>query len=234
MLLIIGLASSSAFTFNNTTRAFCSTRINMNAIRPIAMVDDNNRVIATNARKMKAKDFDNRKHKKLQYLLFKYVWEHIDNKNVVEQRNLNKEAFVYALINLHDELCKKIKRITILVFKLDTFSLGDNGTLTGAEKLCPVQVVEQIPLSKRHRGSSSHRPQVHFVRDIEYSWNKKVPTVDWENDSLKFERIVNENIPFDASTIGEVEEEAQETFTSPYRRRRGDDVTMSKFSSSGV
>ncbi|EIE81238.1 hypothetical protein RO3G_05943 [Rhizopus delemar RA 99-880] len=212
---VIRLASSSAFTFNNTTRAFCSTRINMNAIRPIAMVDDNNRVIATNARKMKAKDFDNRKHKKLQYLLFKYVWEHIDNKNVVEQRNLNKEAFVYALINLHDELC-------------------DNGTLTGAEKLCPVQVVEQIPLSKRHRGSSSHRPQVHFVRDIEYSWNKKVPTVDWENDSLKFERIVNENIPFDASTIGEVEEEAQETFTSPYRRRRGDDVTMSKFSSSGV
>lgn len=126
------------------------------------------------------------------------------------------------------------KKITILVFKLDTFSLGDNGILPGAEKLCPVQVVEQIPINKRHRGSSSHRPQVHFVRDIEYSWNKKVPTVDWENDSLKFERIVNENIPFDASTIGEAEEEVQETFTSPYRRRRGDDVTMAESSSSGA
>ncbi|CEP07096.1 hypothetical protein [Parasitella parasitica] len=208
---VTGLASSSAFTFDNSTRAFCSTRINMDAIRPIAMVDENNRVIVTNAKKIKAKDFDNRKHKKLQYLMFKFVWEHIDNENIVDQRNLNKEAFVFGLINLHEELC-------------------DLGILPDAEMLCPVQVVEQIPIPKRSR-NTRFRPQVNLAREIEYSWNPRSPKVNWGLDALRFEKIINDNIPFDASTIGEVEEEPQESFTASGRRRRGNDVTMSESSS---
>ncbi|CEP16784.1 hypothetical protein [Parasitella parasitica] len=44
-------------------------------------------------------------------MIYKYVWQNIDNEDVVIQDKLVKESFAHYFSDLHDELCEKVPRV---------------------------------------------------------------------------------------------------------------------------
>ncbi|EPB89589.1 hypothetical protein HMPREF1544_03521, partial [Mucor circinelloides 1006PhL] len=54
---------------------------------------------------MSADRFDKELDLKFKYMIYKYVWQNIDDVNVVQQQRLNKELFDYHLSDFHEDLC---------------------------------------------------------------------------------------------------------------------------------
>lgn len=91
------------------TRAFVNLRMNVVGVRPYPNVDDDNNLIPSDAKRMHADEYDNRANLKLKYMIYKYVWQNIDNEEIVEQEKLVKESFARYFSDLHDDLCKFIR-----------------------------------------------------------------------------------------------------------------------------
>jgi hypothetical protein len=77
-------------------------------IRPLPQITDDGEVIPTVARRLALRDngFMDKPYKKLKYILMKYVFENINNEEMVPSRYLNVEVFAMALYDLHEELGK--------------------------------------------------------------------------------------------------------------------------------
>ena len=80
--------------------------MNVPGVRPYANLTENNEIIPSRAIKMSADRFDKELDLKFKYMIYKYVWQNIDDVNVVQQQRLNKELFDYHLSDFHEDLCK--------------------------------------------------------------------------------------------------------------------------------
>ncbi|KAG1064077.1 hypothetical protein G6F42_027076 [Rhizopus arrhizus] len=81
--------------------------MNVPGVRPYANLTENNEIIPSRAIKMSADRFDKELDLKFKYMIYKYVWQNIDDVNVVQQQRLNKELFDYHLSDFHEDLCKQ-------------------------------------------------------------------------------------------------------------------------------
>lgn len=104
--LLPGSLNVYAYMNDDNTRAFINLRMNVAGVRPYPNVDDNNNLIPSEAVRMTADKYDNKKLHKLKYMLYRYVWENIENEDMVEQEKLVKDSFAIYLSDLHDDLCK--------------------------------------------------------------------------------------------------------------------------------
>lgn len=112
----------SAYTFDDSTKAFANIRLSITDVRPILQVDDEGAVIPSLARRVRTKEFQ-RTHQflKMKFVVYKHVWEHIQDQNIVINRGLNVEAFALQLSDMYEELgkpifCGKKKKIIMLTF----------------------------------------------------------------------------------------------------------------------
>ncbi|CEP08535.1 hypothetical protein [Parasitella parasitica] len=181
-----------AYMNDDSTRAFINLRMNVVGVRPYPNVDDDNNLIPSTARRMHADSYDNKKLLKLKYMIYKYVWQNIDNEDVVIQDKLVKESFAHYFSDLHDELCER-------------------ELIIDGEFVNPV-VVKETFLKKRKSNRLSERR-----REIEYLFNgEKVPRVDWDHPELQLAKLID-NVPFDDSLIAlpSVRREQQRAQTTP-------------------
>lgn len=95
----------SAYTFDDSTRAFSSVRLSVNAVRPLVNMDEDGNVIGTTARRVSVQDFE-RSHLflKLKFIVYKYVWEHINDEDIVINRGLNVETFALQVSDMYETL----------------------------------------------------------------------------------------------------------------------------------
>lgn len=80
--------------------------MNVTVVHPYANVNDDNEIIPSRTQRMIADRYHNEGYEKVRYIIHKYVWQNIDNENVVKQERLNKEVFAHYLDDLHGDLCK--------------------------------------------------------------------------------------------------------------------------------
>lgn len=92
------------------TRAFLNLRMNVVGVRPYPNMDDEDNLIQSEAIRMHADRYDNKKAPKLRYMLYRYVWEHIDDEVMIDQEQVRKESFTEYLSGLHEDLCKYVNR----------------------------------------------------------------------------------------------------------------------------
>ncbi|KAG1089693.1 hypothetical protein G6F42_019910 [Rhizopus arrhizus] len=166
-----------AYTNEDDTRAFINFRMNVTGVRPYANLTENNEILPSRAIRTSADRFDNELNLKLKYMIYKYVWQNIDDENVVQQQRLNKELFAHHLSNLHEDLC-------------------NNNIILNGENFNPVMVNERFVRQRRQVERLAER-----VRDIEYLWNPRVVPVNWEHPALFLERILNPREPFPSDLI---------------------------------
>lgn len=102
---ITGSLNVSAYTFDDSTKAFANIRLSVTDVRPILQVDDDGLVITTEARRIRTRDFSrNMNFLKMKFIVYKYVWENIHNSDVVFNRGLNVEAFALQLSDMYEDL----------------------------------------------------------------------------------------------------------------------------------
>lgn len=94
----------SAYTFDDSTKAFTSIRLSVDSARPLPNIDDDGNVIATTATRIRTKDYKNMRLLKMKFIIYKYVWERITNDEIVISRGLNIETFALQLIDMYDDL----------------------------------------------------------------------------------------------------------------------------------
>ncbi|KAI8637873.1 hypothetical protein BD408DRAFT_352863 [Parasitella parasitica] len=102
----IGSMNAYAYMNDDSTRAFINLGMNVTGVRPYPSVDEDNNLIPSDAIKMVADHYDNKYTTKLNYMLYKFVWQNIDNEEVVRQEKLTKESFAQYFSDMHDNLCK--------------------------------------------------------------------------------------------------------------------------------
>lgn len=105
----IGSLNVSAYTFDDSTRAFANIRLSVTDAKPIIQVDDDGEIIPTLAKRVRTKEFQ-RTHQflKMKFVVYKHVWENIQDQNVVINRGLNSEAFALQLSDMYEDLGKLI------------------------------------------------------------------------------------------------------------------------------
>lgn len=97
----------SAYTFDDSTRAFASVRMSVNGIRPLPNVDEEGTVLPTLATKVRLRDFQrSQQFLKMKYIVYKYVWENIDNNTIVTGRGDNIDAFALEVSSMYEDLGK--------------------------------------------------------------------------------------------------------------------------------
>lgn len=95
----------TAYTFDDSTRAFSSIRLSVDSARPLPTLDDDGNIIGTTATKIRVRDLEkNHKFLKLKYILYKYVFENIYNEDMVMGKGLNVEAFATQLNTSYEKL----------------------------------------------------------------------------------------------------------------------------------
>lgn len=112
-LLLKGPLNITAFTFDDSNRAFCSVKLNVHNIRPLAITDEEGNVIPTDATRIRLRDIESLPLTKFKYLVHKYVWENISNDKIVfgnttEKGTHNLDSFAKALSTMHDALGTQI------------------------------------------------------------------------------------------------------------------------------
>lgn len=101
----IGPLNVTAYTFDDSTRAFSSIRLSVDSARPLPNLDDDGKIIGTTATKIRVRDLEkNHKFLKLKYILYKYVFENIYNEDMVMGKGLNVEAFATQLNTSYEKL----------------------------------------------------------------------------------------------------------------------------------
>ncbi|KAG1114520.1 hypothetical protein G6F42_014163 [Rhizopus arrhizus] len=169
--LLPGSLNVYAYMNDDNTRAFINLRMNVAGVRPYPNVDDNNNLIPSEAVRMTADKYDNKKLHKLKYMLYRYVWENIENEDMVEQEKLVKDSFAIYLSDLHDDLC-------------------DMNLIIDGETLNPVVIKETFAKKKKSKKLAERR------REVEYLFNEeKVPRVDWEHPAMKLDKLLDSKTP---------------------------------------
>lgn len=121
-IVIIGSLNVSVYIFDDITKAFANIRLSLAIVRPVFQVDDDGMVISTLARIIKVKDFPRMSQFfKMKFIVFKHVWEHINENEVVISRYLNVEALALQLSDMYEGLGNVIFYIIVSKSKL-TFS----------------------------------------------------------------------------------------------------------------
>ncbi|KAI8635881.1 hypothetical protein BD408DRAFT_438452 [Parasitella parasitica] len=167
----LGSMNAYAYMNDDSTRAFINLRMNVTGVRPYPSVGKDNNLIPSDALKMVADHYDNKYTTKLKYMLYKFVWQNIDNDEVVRQEKLTKESFAQYFSDMHDDLCEM-------------------GIIKKGETRNPVIIKETF--AKRRKSNKL----VERRRDIEYLFNEKVPKVDWEDSELSLVNILDNSRPF--------------------------------------
>ncbi|KAG1398037.1 hypothetical protein G6F58_011408 [Rhizopus delemar] len=85
-----GSLNVSAYTFDDSTKAFANIRLSVTDVRPILQVDDDGLVITTQAKKIRSRDFP----KTLNFLKMKFI----------VYKGLNVEAFALHLSDMYEDL----------------------------------------------------------------------------------------------------------------------------------
>jgi len=102
---IVGSLNVSAYTFDDSTKAFANIRLSVTDVRPILQVDDDGLVITTQAKKIRSRDFPKTLNfLKMKFIVYKYVWENIHDSDIVFNRGLNVEAFALHLSDMYEDL----------------------------------------------------------------------------------------------------------------------------------
>lgn len=97
----------SAYTFDDSTKAFANIRLSVTDAKPILQVDEDGMVIPTQARRIKIRDFaKTHQFLKIKFVVYKHVWENIGDTNMVINRGLNVEAFALQLSDMYEDLGK--------------------------------------------------------------------------------------------------------------------------------
>lgn len=74
----------SAFSFDDSTRAFVSIKMTAEDVKPLPMISEEGEVIATTAKRVNVKTLSNEKpYRKLKYIIRKYAMENITNDELV-------------------------------------------------------------------------------------------------------------------------------------------------------
>ncbi|KAI8976744.1 hypothetical protein BDB01DRAFT_802415, partial [Pilobolus umbonatus] len=100
----MGPLSISSITFDNSSNAFASLRINVEKIRCIPFINEEEQVVRETTLEIGINTLTGR-YMKLTYILFRYVWENLYDPEVtkIEAGDMN-EIFADNLINLHEKL----------------------------------------------------------------------------------------------------------------------------------
>lgn len=102
---VVGSLNVSAYTFDDSTKAFANIRLSVTDVRPILQVDDDGLVITTQAKKIRSRDFPKTLNfLKMKFIVYKYVWENIHDSDIVFNRGLNVEAFALHLSDMYEDL----------------------------------------------------------------------------------------------------------------------------------
>ncbi|CAO0802404.1 unnamed protein product [Mucor circinelloides] len=186
-----GALNAYAYTNEDDTRAFINLRMNVTGVCPYANLTENNEIIPSRARRMQADRFDNETNLKLKYMIYKYVWQNIDDENVVQQQRLNKEVFAHHLSDLHEDLC-------------------NNNIIIDGEDFNPVMVNERVVRQRRQTDRLAER-----VREIQYLWNPRVAPVNWDHPALFLEALLNQNESFPDELISLPQRRQQQEHFEP-------------------
>ncbi|KAG1302383.1 hypothetical protein G6F60_008125 [Rhizopus arrhizus] len=172
-IVIIGSLNVSVYIFDDITKAFANIRLSLAIVRPVFQVDDDGMVISTLARIIKMKDFPRMSQFfKMKFIVFKHVWEHINENEVVISRYLNVEA-----------LALQLSDIRLIV-----------------PNYSPVFVEERI--SRPQNDPNTNRPVSRVMRTVySYNINVKRFEDLWEHSSLRYETLLNDKIPFNPFVV---------------------------------
>ena len=95
----------TAYTFDHTSRAFASIRMSVDGVRPILQVSDDGHVIPTQAQRIRVRDFDRRQRfYKLKFMVYKYVWENIDEDFVTLSDGSSIDTFATEVSRMYTDL----------------------------------------------------------------------------------------------------------------------------------
>lgn len=107
LISLIGPTNVSAFTFDDTNRAFVSIRLSVDGVRPLPMVDEEGNLIPTLATRVRVRDFPrDQGFLKMKFIIFKYVLENIDNQEKVAGRGDNIDKFAGQVSDMYVNLRK--------------------------------------------------------------------------------------------------------------------------------
>ncbi|KAL9538969.1 hypothetical protein MBANPS3_010551 [Mucor bainieri] len=105
-----GSLNVSAYSFDDSNKAFASARVGVSTISPIREVDDQKNLIgedfssgcvAVNARSFPV----NKEYKKCRFIIMKYVWDNWSNDKLVDgKKDALREAFSDNLEDLYEDL----------------------------------------------------------------------------------------------------------------------------------
>ncbi|KAF1796833.1 hypothetical protein FB192DRAFT_1292283 [Mucor lusitanicus] len=102
----------SAYTFDDSNKAFASVRVGGSSVSPIREIDHNNNLIGVDfgACVMPVNDLaftSSREHKKCRFVIMKYVWDHwADERPVEGKKDSLRESASDNLEDFYDDMCK--------------------------------------------------------------------------------------------------------------------------------
>ncbi|KAI8326711.1 hypothetical protein EDC96DRAFT_534558 [Choanephora cucurbitarum] len=169
----------SAYTFDDSVRAFASIRVGVQAIAPIREVDFQGNISGFGPDQGCIPITEenaplNREYVKLKFIIFKYVWENWNNETLVRKRESLKESFTDYLEGLYDDLVELDKAVP---------------------NANPV-FVEQRRV-RDARGARANRRGTVQVR----VYNPSVAPTDLSSASLSLPVLLDDNTPFDDSVF---------------------------------
>ena len=103
---ILGQLGISAYTFDDSNRAFASVRVGLRRIRPIFRQEDDGTIRKTEATMVEEDVGTSNEPLKLKFILYKYVFENWEDETKVNPRRVFKENFARQLQNMFDALRK--------------------------------------------------------------------------------------------------------------------------------
>ncbi|KAI7864538.1 uncharacterized protein EV154DRAFT_534003 [Mucor mucedo] len=169
---ITGPLNITAFTFDDSNRAFCSVKLNVHNIRPLAITDEEGNIIPTDATRIRLRDIESLPLTKFKYLVHKYIVFG----NTSEKGTHNLDSFAKALSTMHDALVNK--KLIVGGFN-------------------PVSTTENI---SRAETNAYGRPVRRTTQTV-YSYNLEVKRTDWSDPAFTLQNLPNENLPFPVSTF---------------------------------
>ena len=102
-----GEVNVSAFTFEDSTKAFASIRMRVNGVRPIRQVTEDGDVVPNAAFFVDSSDYSlDHPFFKLKFMIHKHVWENINDTQLVMFRGTTQEIFAVSLAEQYDNLGK--------------------------------------------------------------------------------------------------------------------------------
>ncbi|KAI7889656.1 uncharacterized protein EV154DRAFT_514094 [Mucor mucedo] len=159
----------TAYTFDDSTRAFSSICLSVDSARPLPTLDDDGNIIGTTATKIRIRDLE-KNHK---FLKLRYVFENIYNEDMVMGKGLNVEAFATQLNTSYEKLVSE-------------------GLIMSNYN--PVTVVESV--TRPTTDPNTNRPVPRVIKST-YLYNESIRRLeDWANPNLSLRNLLNDHMPF--------------------------------------